>query len=159
MHSNPAVEPPADQSDLKQVMQCYHANIGACNGCDLEVLNLINSFLLASKRPLELVLVRNLKNADLLLATGSVSRGMVKKIRELKESLSGSKPVIAIGTCAIDGGPWKKSYNQVGGIDKVLPVSCLIPGCPPTPEAILQGIEVALGLKKLQFVPQRYHER
>jgi Ni,Fe-hydrogenase III small subunit len=103
--------------------------------------------------------VRNLKNADLLLVTGSVSRGTAKKIRELRESLSGSKPVIAIGACAIDGGPWKKSYNLVGGIDKVLPVSCLIPGCPPNPEAILQGVEVALGLKKKQFTPHRYKER
>ncbi len=159
MPSNMAAVPPADQSVEKQVLQCYHANIGACNGCDLEVLNLINSFLFAKKQPLELVLVRNLKNADLLLATGSVSRGMVKKIRELKESLTGSKPVIAVGACAIDGGPWKKSYNLVGGIDKVLPVSCLIPGCPPTPEAILQGIETALGLTRKQFVPHRYKER
>jgi len=153
-----AAVPPAP-SEAKKVMQCYHANIGACNGCDLEVLNLINSFLLTKKQPLELVLVRNLKNADMLLATGSVSRAAVKKIRELRESLSGSKPVIAIGACAIDGGPWKKSYNLVGGIDKALPVACLIPGCPPNPEAILQGIEVALGLKKKQFIPHRYKER
>jgi NADH:ubiquinone oxidoreductase subunit B-like Fe-S oxidoreductase len=84
---------------------------------------------------------------------------MVKKIRELRESLSGSKPVIAVGACAIDGGPWKKGYNLVGGIDKILPVSCLVPGCPPTPEAILQGIKVALGLLKKQFTPRRYKER
>lgn len=159
MHSKMAAIPPEQQEGEKEVMHCYHANMGACNGCDLEVLNLINSFLFSKKQPLELRLVRNLKNADLLLATGSVSRAAVKKIRELRESLSGSKPVIAIGTCAIDGGPWKKSYNLAGGVDKVLPVSCLIPGCPPTPEAILQGIEVALGLKKKQFTPHRFKER
>jgi len=158
MHGKTEAELP-DPAEVKKVLQCYHANVGACNGCDLEVLNLINSFLLAKNRPLQLVLVRNLKNADLLLVTGSVSRGTAKKIRELRESLSGSKPVIAVGACAIDGGPWKKSYNLVGGIDKVLPVSCLIPGCPPNPEAILQGIEVALGLKKQQFIPHRYKER
>jgi Ni,Fe-hydrogenase III small subunit len=158
MHGKTEVELP-EPAEVKKVLQCYHANIGACNGCDLEVLNLINSFLLTKNQPLGLVLVRNLKNADLLLVTGSVSRGTAKKIRELRESLSGSKPVIAIGACAIDGGPWKKSYNLVGGIDKVLPVSCLIPGCPPNPAAILQGIEVALGLKKKQFIPHRYKER
>ena len=158
MHGKTEAELP-DPAEVEKVLQCYHANVGACNGCDLEVLNLINSFLLAKNRPLELVLVRNLKNADLLLVTGSVSRGTAKKIRELRESLSGSKPVIAVGACAIDGGPWKKSYNLVGGIDKVLPVSCLIPGCPPNPDAILQGFEVALGLKKKQFTPHRYKER
>ena len=157
MHPKLSTPPPAP-SAAKQVMQCYHANIGACNGCDLEVLNVINAFLLSKKNPLEMRLVRYLKSADMLLATGSVSRGAVKKIRELRESLSGSKPVIAIGACAIDGGPWKKSYNLVGGIDKVLPVTCCIPGCPPTPEAILQGIEVALGLRKKLFTPHRYKE-
>lgn len=159
MPSKIAALPPDQPEVEKEMLQCYHANIGACNGCDLEVLNLINSFLFSKKQPLELRLVRNLKNADLLLATGSVSRTAVKKIRELRESLSGSKPVIAIGACAIDGGPWKRSYNLVGGVDKALPVACMVPGCPPTPEAILQGIEVALGLKKKQFIPHRYKER
>lgn len=155
---NTAPTTPLAPAGAKKLMQCYHANIGACNGCDLEVLNLMNSVLLSRKNPLELRLVRYLKNADMLLATGSVSRGTVKKIRELRESLTGSKPVIAIGACAIDGGPWKKSYNLVGGIDKVLPVACCIPGCPPTPEAIILGIEVALGLKKKLFTPHRYRE-
>ncbi len=85
MHGKTEAELP-DPAEVKKVLQCYHANIGACNGCDLEVLNLINSFVLAKKQPLELVLVRNLKNADLLLVTGSVSRGTAKKIRELRES-------------------------------------------------------------------------
>ena len=142
----------------KKVINCFHANIGVCNGCDLEVLNLFTNFLL-NKQHLDIQLVRSARNADILLATGSLSRTMVKKVRELKESIPANKTILAIGTCAIDGGPWRKSFNIVGGIDKVLNVHCFVPGCPPTPDVILQGLELALGTKKKQFVSHCYKEK
>jgi len=142
----------------KRVVNCYHANIGACNGCDLEVLNLLSTFPL-SKRQLEIKLVRSAKNAEVLLVTGSLSRPMVKKIKELKESVSGSKTVIAVGACAINGGLWRKSYAIIGGIEKVLSAGCFVPGCPPTPEALFYSIELALGVKKKPFSPLVYKEK
>lgn len=142
----------------KRVLSCFHANIGVCNGCDLEVLNLFTSFILKAHHP-DIQLVRTARNADILLATGSLSRMMVKKVRDLKETIPASKIIIAVGTCAIDGGPWRKSFNIVGGIDKVLHVTCFVPGCPPTPDAIFQSIELALGAKKRQFVPHHYREK
>lgn len=148
----------SSSSSIKKVLNCYHANIGACNGCDLEVLNLLCAFLL-TKHHLDMKLVRSAKNADLVLVTGSLSRPMTKKIKELKESIPSNKTIIAIGTCAIDGGLWKKSYNIIGGIDKILQVSCFVPGCPPTPESILYGLESALGTKKKLFTPHVYKEK
>ncbi len=143
---------------IKKVLNCYHANIGACNGCDLEVVNLLSTFLL-KKHHLEIKLVRSIKNADLLLVTGSLSRALSKKIKELKESIPANKTIIAVGTCAIDGGLWKKSYNIIGGIDKILQVNCFVPGCPPTPESILYSLESALGAKKKLFAPHFYKEK
>jgi len=149
----------------KKVIHCYHANIGTCNGCDLEVLNLLSTFLL-KKQPLEINLVRSVKNADVLLVTGSLSRSLgslsrslLKRIRELKESISANKTIIAVGACAIDGGLWRKSYNIIGGIDKVLQVNCFVPGCPPTPGAILYSLESALVSKKKCFTPLLYKEK
>ena len=150
----PTVKP----SGIKKVIHCYHANVGACNGCDLEVFNLLSACLQKKMHP-EITLVRSVKSADILLASGSLSRSVLKKIKELKESISGSKTIIAIGSCAIDGGPWRNSFNVVGGIDKALNVNCFVPGCPPTPDAILQGIELALGTKKKQFASHVYKEK
>jgi Ni,Fe-hydrogenase III small subunit len=145
-------------TSAKKVITCYHANIGACNGCDLEVLNLLSTFYL-KKRRLELNLVRFVKNADVLLVTGSLSRPLAKRIKELKESISANKTIIAVGTCAIDGGLWKKSYNILGGIDKILQVNCFVPGCPPTPDAILYSLESTLVSKKKSFSSLLYKER
>ncbi len=150
--------PTIKTSGEKKALQCYHANVGACNGCDLEVFNLLSACL-QDKKHLDIKLVRTMKNADILLASGSLSRSTQKKLKELKESISGSKTIIAVGTCAIDGGPWRNSFNIVGGIDKVLNVHYFVPGCPPTPDAILQGIELALGSKKKQFTSHLYKEK
>jgi len=146
------------EANVKGVINCYQANIGACNGCDLEVLNLLSlSFL--KKQRLEINLVRSVKNADVLLVTGSLSRPLVKKIKELKESIPANKTIIAVGTCAINGGLWRNSYNIIGGIDKILQVNCFVPGCPPTPDAILYSLESALFSKKKQFSPLLYKEK
>ena len=142
----------------KKAITCYHANIGACNGCDLEVLNLLSTFYL-KKQPQEIKLVRSVKNADVLLVTGSLSRPLVKRIKNLKESISASKIIIAVGSCAINGGLWRKSYSIIGGIDKLLQVNCFVPGCPPTPEAILYSLESTMIAKKKQFSPLLYKER
>ena len=141
----------------KKVISCYHANIGACNGCDLEVLNVLSTCFL-NPQNMEIKLVRSVKNSDVLLVTGSLSRPLVKKIKELKESITGSKTIIAVGACAINGGLWRKSYNIIGGVEKILPVSCFVPGCPPAPEAILYSMELALGSKKKSFLPHTYKE-
>ena len=72
----------------------------------------------------------------------------------LYEAVPDPKIVIGVGTCATGGGMWFDSYNVMGGVDAVLPVNFVIPGCPPRPEAILHGLAVALEMLEKQTEPQ-----
>jgi len=79
------------------------------------------------------------RQADLMLVAGTVTKKMVVPIVRLYNQMSEPKYVIAMGACAIGGGPFKEGYNVVSGIDKFLPVDVYVPGCPPTPQALLYG--------------------
>src|SRR5215212_10305631 len=79
------------------------------------------------------------RQADLLLVSGTVTKKMVPAIVRLYNQMPEPKYVIAMGACASGGGPFKEGYNVVDGIDKFLPVDVYVPGCPPTPQALLFG--------------------
>lgn len=80
------------------------------------------------------------RQADVMIVSGTVTKKMVPQIVRLYNQMGEPKYVIAMGACASGGGPFKEGYNVVSGIDKFVPVDVYIPGCPPTPQALLNGL-------------------
>ena len=80
------------------------------------------------------------RQADIMIVAGTVTKSMMPTIARLYDQMPEPKYVIAMGACASSGGPFKEGYNVVSGIDKFLPVDVYVPGCPPTPQALLHGI-------------------
>ncbi|OPX61011.1 MAG: putative membrane-bound hydrogenase subunit mbhJ [Methanomassiliicoccales archaeon PtaB.Bin134] len=116
---------------------------GSCNGCEVEVNSLTNA--IHDIERFGLHIVASPRHADMLLVTGPVTRNMEIPLRQTYNATPGPKMVVAIGSCAISGGIYRGSYAVLDGVDKVLPVDVYVPGCPPRPQAIIQGILVALG--------------
>ena len=132
------------QKSFPKSLWVYHCNVGACNGCDIEVIDVLTPYYDAERFGIKLV--GSPRHADVLLVCGPVTRQVVPALKRLYDAVPAPKLVIAIGSCAVGGGIWFDSYNVVGGADTILPVNYYIPGCPPRPEAILHGVAVALGL-------------
>lgn len=80
------------------------------------------------------------RQADLIMCAGTITNKMAPVFKRLYDEIAEPKYVVAVGGCTISGGPFKKSYNVVRGIDELVPVDVYIPGCPPRPEAILYGM-------------------
>lgn len=80
------------------------------------------------------------RQADLIMCAGTITNKMAPVMRRLYDEMADPKYVIAVGGCAISGGPFKSSYHVVCGIEEIVPVDVFIPGCPPRPEAILYGM-------------------
>jgi NADH-quinone oxidoreductase subunit B len=80
------------------------------------------------------------RQADLMLVSGTVTKKMIPQIVRLYNQMPEPKYVVAMGACASGGGPFKEGYNVVSGVDNYVPVDVYIPGCPPTPQALLNGL-------------------
>jgi len=116
----------------------FHVNTGSCNGCDIEILAALTPRYDVERFGIKLV--GSPRHADALLVTGPVTRDMVDKVKRFYDQVPDPKVVIVIGSCGISGGVFHESYNLVGPVDKVIPVDVYVPGCPPRPEAIIDGV-------------------
>ena len=130
---------------LRQVgraLAIRHVDAGSCNGCELEIHSLNNAYY--NIEGLGMRFVASPRHADLLLVTGPVSRHMAEALKRTYDATPEPKLVVALGDCGCDGGIFGASYASCGGVSSVIPVDVAIPGCPPTPLAILQGILTAV---------------
>jgi len=133
---------------LPRALWVYHANTGACNGCDIEVIDVLTPYYDAERFGIRLV--GSPRHADVILVSGPVTRQVAPALRRLLDAVPAPKLVFAVGSCACGGGAWFDTYSVLGGADRVIPVDFYVPGCPPRPEAILHGVALALGLVQKQ---------
>jgi Ni,Fe-hydrogenase III small subunit len=119
-----------------------HVDAGSCNGCELELHALNNPYYMLEG--LGFRFVASPRHADVLLVTGPVSRHMATALRRTYVGMPEPKLVVAIGDCGRDGGVFGCSYASLGGVSAVIPVDVVVPGCPPSPIALLQGLITAV---------------
>jgi Ni,Fe-hydrogenase III small subunit len=119
-----------------------HVDAGSCNGCELEIHMCNNPYY--NLEGLGIRFVASPRHADMLLVTGPVSRHMEVALRRTYDATPDPKLVVAIGDCGCSGGIFGESYASRGKISNVIPVDVAVPGCPPTPLAIMQGILTAI---------------
>lgn len=115
---------------------------GSCNGCEVEIGALNNPYYDLERFGLHFV--ASPRHADCLLVTGPVTRNMADPLRRTYDATPDPKIVVAVGDCARDCGVFAGGYGVVGPVSAVVPVDVVVPGCPPTPGAILAGILAAL---------------
>jgi len=115
-----------------------HFNTGGCNGCDIEVVAAFTPRFDVER--FGILLKGSPRHADILAVTGPVTLQVKDRLLRIYEQMPEPKYVLAIGACACSGAPFKDCYNVLGGVDEVLPVDVYVPGCPPKPEAIIDGV-------------------
>ncbi len=115
---------------------------GSCNGCELEMHAVNNGFYDIERFGIHFV--ASPRHADMLLVTGPVSRHMQAALKRTYDATPSPKLVIAMGDCAACGGEFGVSYASCGAVSNVIPVDAVVPGCPPTPLQLLEGILTAL---------------
>jgi Ni,Fe-hydrogenase III small subunit len=119
-----------------------HVDAGSCNGCELEIHAVNNVYY--NLEGLGIKFVASPRHADMLLVTGPVSRNMEVALKRTYDATPDPKLVVAIGECGCTGGIFGESYASCGRVSNVIPVDVAVPGCPPTPVAIMQGILTAI---------------
>ena len=128
----------AAQTRLGRSLSLRAVDCGSCNGCELE-LNALGNVVYDLER-FGLKFVASPRHADVLLVTGPLSHNMREALERTWACTPEPKWLVAVGDCAVDGGVFKGSYAIAGGIGEALPVDLVIPGCPPTPTQILEGL-------------------
>ena len=115
-----------------------HFNSGSCNGCDIEILATLTPRYDVERFGIKLE--GSPRHADVLIVTGPVTRQSRERLLRTYEQMPEPKFVVSVGSCSISGGVFSGCYNVGGSTDEVIPVDVYIPGCPPRPEAIVDGI-------------------
>ena len=123
---------------LGRSLAIREVDAGSCNGCELEIIALGNA--LYDLERFGLKIVASPRHADVLMVTGPVTRNMREALRLTYDAMPAPKFVVAVGDCACTGGLFNQSPACAGPVDAVLPVNLRIPGCPPTPVALLKGL-------------------
>lgn len=127
---------------LGRALCIRHVDAGSCNGCELEIHALNNP--LYNIEGLGIRFVASPRHADLLLVTGPVSRHMEVALQRTYRATPDPKLVVAVGDCGCTGGVFGESYASCGRVSNVIPVDVVVPGCPPTPTRLLEGILAAI---------------
>jgi Ni,Fe-hydrogenase III small subunit len=152
--AEPAVAGPGHVQDLSDRLRAQahrvfgrslhirQVDAGSCNGCELEIAGLTGPH--HDLERFGLHVVASPRHADCLLVTGPVTLNMAEPLRRTWEATPDPKIVIAVGDCGRDAGIFRGSYAVVGGVADVVPVDAVIPGCPPSPRALLEGLLAVL---------------
>ena len=117
-------------------------NSGSCNGCDIEIVATISPRYDIERFGMKLV--GSPRHADVMIVTGPVTKFMTEKLRRIYEQIPEPKAVVVVGNCGSSGDVFYKSYNLDGPVDKIIPVDVYVHGCPPRPEAIIEGVAKAV---------------
>ena len=139
---------------LRRSVWVFHLNTGSCNGCDIELLDVLTPYFDVERFGVKLV--GSPRHADVAILTGPITIKTFSKVMRALEAMPRPRLVLVVGACAVGGGIWFDSYSTLGGfaaikdilnsmgihIDRV----AYVPGCPARPEAIIHGIAVLLGL-------------
>jgi len=120
-----------------------HLNSGACNACDIEIVAALTPRFDVER--FGVLLKATPRHADVIVATGPVTRQIKDRIIRIYDQVPDPKFVIAVGACAMSGCVYRGAYNVLGGIDQVIPVNVYVPGCPARPDAILDAVVKLLG--------------
>src|SRR5499425_1577976 len=129
-----------------------HVDAGSCNGCELEIHALANPYY--NIEGLGIRFVASPRHADMLLVTGPVSKHMAIALKRTYDATPDPKLVVAVGDCGCTGGIFGESYASLGRVANVIPVDVEIPGCPPSPTALLEGILAAIGASARPRLPE-----
>ena len=128
----------AARAKLGRSLSIRQVDAGSCNGCELEIHALNNAFYDLERFGFHFV--ASPRHADVLMVTGPVTKNMREALLRTYNATPDPKWVIAVGGCAADGGLFAASYAVTGGVKDVVPVDLTIPGCPPSPTALLAGL-------------------
>jgi len=154
-------EPPPDPDENLRVREALQQEIrallgralcirqvdaGSCNGCELEIHALNNP--IYNIEGLGIRFVASPRHADMLLVTGPVSAHMAMALRRTYDATPDPKLVVAVADCGCSGGVFGESYASLGAVSRVIPVDVAVPGCPPSPTRLLQGILTAVSARR-----------
>jgi Ni,Fe-hydrogenase III small subunit/NAD-dependent dihydropyrimidine dehydrogenase PreA subunit len=128
---------------LGRSLHVRHLDAGSCNGCDWEINATTNAVHDVQRFGIDFV--ASPRHADVLLVTGTVTRNLEIAARRTYDAMSAPRLVVAVGACAASGSPYPTGYASGEGAASILPVDVFIPGCPPRPEAIIEGLLLAVG--------------
>jgi Ni,Fe-hydrogenase III small subunit len=123
---------------LGRSLSIRQVDAGSCNGCELEIQALNNPYYDLERFGLHFV--ASPRHADVLMVTGPVTKNMREALERTYAATPAPKWVVAVGDCALNGGCFAGSYAVVGGVEGVVPVDLHVPGCPPNPTALLEGL-------------------
>ena len=122
----------------------YHVNAGACNGCDIEIGPCFCPRYDAEQ--MGILLQGSPKHADILLITGPMTLRTCEAVKDIYAQMPKPKAVVAIGSCPATGNVFAGSPTVLGSVEPSIPVDVYVPGCPPRPQAIMEGIRQAAQL-------------
>jgi Ni,Fe-hydrogenase III small subunit len=127
---------------LGRALTIRQVDAGSCNGCELEINALNNPYYNLEGRGIKFV--ASPRHADMLLVTGPVTKNMEHALKIAHDCTPDPKLVVAVGDCGCSGGVFGRNYASCGAVENVVGVDLRIPGCPPSPLALLQGIIAAV---------------